>query len=203
MLISAIPAGILKFPFFAANRPYSINYGFIGVIIAHEFTHGLDDRGRKFDELGNLRDWWTQVTTERFHLKSQCFVKQYGSLIEPISGLHVNGETTLGENIADNGGIHVAYEAFSNRQKNEGKAPQLADLPQYSPEQLFFISWANAWCQHTNPLIMKLSVQYDAHSPAQFRVNVPLSNTKHFADAFKCPVGSKMNPQDSSRCSVW
>lgn len=196
-----IPAGILKFPFFDSERPYSINYGFIGVVVGHEFTHGLDDQGRQFDEMGNLHNWWTQDAVQRFHKRSVCFVDEYGNQVEPITKLNLNGKNTLGENIADNGGLHESYNAFKAREAEYGPAPTLADLPKLSGEQLFFISYANTWCSLIRPEKLKLQIEYDPHSPARYRVNVPTSNSVEFSKAFNCPIGSTMNPKD--KCHLW
>lgn len=159
-----IAAGILKSPFFQGERPISLNYGAVGVIIAHEFTHTLDDNGRKCDEKGNLHNWWSDEALNRFTNQSQCFVKQYAEIVDPITGLHVslmavegnditnhicpliyqlNGRNTLDENIADNGGVRVAFKAFQSRQVQSGVSTRLAGLSKYTPEQLFFISYAN------------------------------------------------------------
>ncbi|XP_017489884.1 PREDICTED: neprilysin-11-like, partial [Rhagoletis zephyria] len=137
-----IPAGFLKFPTFSAerNESFALNYGVIGSFIGHEITHGFDDTGRKFDAVGNLHNWWSNASEAGYLTRAQCFVKQYGDIVEPETGLHLNGKNGLGENIADNGGAHVSFEAFKARHLRSPSA-RLAALPQYTPEQLFFLIW--------------------------------------------------------------
>ncbi|XP_017460895.1 PREDICTED: neprilysin-1-like, partial [Rhagoletis zephyria] len=189
-----IPAGILKAPFFDAARPFAINHGSIGVVIGHEFTHGLDDQGRQYDEVGNLKNWWTPAAIKAFSERSKCFVEEYGRQVEKSTGLHLNGQNTLGENIADNGGTHESFNAYKAREAASGASPTLADLPKFTSDQLFFLSYANTWCSLTRPEKLKQQIEYDPHSPSQYRVNVPLSNSADFARAFSCPAGSPMNP---------
>lgn len=164
-------------------------------------THGLDDEGRQYDERGNLHTWWTPESIQRFSDRSKCFVNEYGSQVEPLTHLHLNGQNTLGENIADNGGVHESFNAFMARQAKSGPSPTLADLPKYTSEQLYFISFANTWCSLTRPEKLKQQIEYDPHSPSQYRVNVPLSNSADFAKAFNCPAGSPMNP--TKKCLLW
>ncbi|XP_017492575.1 PREDICTED: neprilysin-11-like [Rhagoletis zephyria] len=138
-----IPAGILKAPFFDAARPFATNHGSIGVVIGHEFTHGLDDQKRQYDEVGNLKNWWTPAAIKAFSERSKCFVEEYGRQVEKSTGLHLNGQNTLGKNIADNGGTHESFNAYKARETASGASPTLADLPKFTSDQLFFLSYAN------------------------------------------------------------
>lgn len=195
-----IPAAVLKTPFFDKARPFSMNYGSIGAIIGHEMTHGFDNNGRRFDLHGEMKNWWTLKTQTEFNHKAQCMVTQYGSAIEPTTHLHVNGQLTLGENIADNGGVKESWNAYKNHIKNVGAAQTLPGL-KYNADQLFFISYARNWCSVSRPEVMASLIRTNPHPPERFRVNIVLANSKAFSEVFKCPAGSKMNPAD--KCAVW
>ncbi|KAB7506371.1 Membrane metallo-endopeptidase-like 1, partial [Armadillidium nasatum] len=183
-----------------ADRPKYLNYGGIGFVIGHEITHGYDDRGRQFDEKGDLLNWWEQETQKKFIEKSKCIIWQYGNYTVPEVGLNVNGVNTQGENIADNGGIKEAYMAYNQWVSDNGREPYLPGI-NYTPNQLFWISAAHVWCSKYRPETMKLRLITGSHSPVQFRVNGPISNNADFARDWKCKSGSKMNPK--KKCRVW
>ncbi|XP_012937858.1 endothelin-converting enzyme homolog [Aplysia californica] len=192
------PAGILQAPFFDKSFPQSLNYGAMGVVMGHELTHGFDDQGREFDKNGNLKQWWDPAAIRRFQEKTQCMVDQYSSYT--IHGEHERGKQTLGENIADNGGLKSAYHAYKNWVSRNGEE-QLLPAIGLSHQQLFFLSFAQVWCWNSKPESDHLQVIKDAHAPAKSRVIGPLSNSYDFAEVFKCPKNSKMNPQ--KKCEVW
>jgi neprilysin len=198
--LQGFPAGILQGQFFSANRPLFMNYGAIGSIIGHEITHGFDDQGKQFDENGNLVDWWDSKTTEAYLEKARCIIEQYGNFTEPTTELNLNGINTQGENIADNGGIKEAYLAYQKVVKVRGAEKMLPGLD-YSVNQLFWISSAQTWCALFRPEAMKKRILTGVHSPNSFRVLGTFSNMKEFADDFKCPMNSKMNPE--KKCEVW
>lgn len=194
------PAGILRGAFFEAERPNYMNFGAIGYVIGHEITHGFDDRGRQYDKDGQDRFWWKPKTDARFRERAQCIIEQYANYTVKETGLKVNGLNTQGENIADNGGIKEAFRAYRRWTKDHGREPRLPGL-NYSPDQLFWISAANIWCGKFRPEMLKLRVNSGVHSPSEFRIIGPLSNSPEFAQSFNCPPGSPMNPQ--KKCSVW
>ena len=195
------PAGILQPPFFYANADDAVNYGGIGAVIGHEMTHGFDDQGRQFDATGNLRDWWTPKSAEEFKKRSGAIVQQYNEY-EPLPGLHLNGELTQGENIADIGGVKLAYAAL---QKALDKHPeeQNKKIDGFTPEQRFFLSFAAIWRSKIRDEDQKLRVKTDPHSPAQFRVNGPLSDLPEFQKAFNIPDGSPMVRPADKRVNIW
>ena len=184
------PAGILQPPFFYANADDAVNYGGIGAVIGHEMTHGFDDQGRQFDAAGNLRDWWTPQSAAKFKERSQAIIKQFNAY-EPLPGMHVNGELTQGENIADLGGVKLAYAAL---QKALDKNPQEREkkIDGLTPEQRFFLSYATIWKSKQRDEDLKLRLTTDPHSPAQYRVDGPLSNLPEFQKAFNISDGSAM-----------
>jgi putative endopeptidase len=195
------PAGILQPPFFYANADDAVNYGGIGAVIGHEMTHGFDDQGRQFDAAGNLRDWWSPQSAAKFKERSQAIVKQFNEY-EPLPGLHVNGELTQGENIADLGGVKLAYAALQkaldkNQQEREKKIDEL------TPEQRFFLSFATIWKSKQRDEDLKLRLNTDPHSPARYRVDGPLSNLPEFAKAFNIPDGSPMVRSADKRVNIW
>ncbi|KAB0803122.1 hypothetical protein PPYR_00092 [Photinus pyralis] len=195
-----LPAPILQGVFFSDDRPWYMNYGGIGLLISHEIVHGFDNKGRQFDKFGNLDDWWTPSTNEKFITKAQCIIDQYGNQSIPELGLNVNGFKTQGENIADNGGIRNAYLAYNEWIRRNGRERLLPGL-NYTDRQLFWISAANIGCIKMEPAVAKMLIRIDTHSPAKFRINLPLSNTDYFAKDFNCRIGSKMNPD--KKCEVW
>ncbi|CAG0913113.1 unnamed protein product [Notodromas monacha] len=192
-----IPAGILQPPFYSPAIPHlPLNYGGIGVVIGHELVHGFDDQGREYDKNGNLHQWWETDAIENFKGKAACFETQYDNY-----GL--NGRQTLGENLADNGGLHAAYRALEHwlrEHPEEEHAGQLPGLP-LSPRQLFFLGFGQVWCSTATAEADKLTRLNDAHSVSEYRVRGPLSNSKEFASAFRCREGHGMNPK--AKCSIW
>ena len=190
------PAGILQPPFFNFEADDAINYGAIGAVIGHEITHGFDDSGSKFDAEGNLKSWWTPEDRKRFEEKASCVSKQFSGY-EVLPGTFIKGDLTLGENIADLGGLTMAYNAFK---KAQAKKPQQT-IDGFTPEQRFFLGYAQIWAEKSTPETMKLLVQTDPHANPRFRVNGPLSNMPMFAEAFGCKVGDRMMRGD--RCQIW
>ncbi len=188
------PAGILQYPFFNKESSDSLNYGAIGVVMGHELTHGFDDQGRQYDSEGNLKDWWDEKVLKKFEEKTACVVDQY-SQFEALPGIHVNGKLTLGENIADQGGMKIAYQAWKIRPRPQPQAKSI------TPEQKFFIAFAQSWCQKENETFTRMRATIDPHSPSRFRVNGVISQFEPFAKAFNCPINSKMAP--TLHCEVW
>ncbi|KAK9888868.1 hypothetical protein WA026_001088 [Henosepilachna vigintioctopunctata] len=195
-----VPAGILQGVFFDANRPQYLNYGGIGYIIGHEFTHGFDDEGSQMDRDGNLRAWWKESTKDAYNKKAKCIVDQYSRTVVPEINMTINGINTQGENIADNGGIKLAYRAYKNWASRNNPEPKLPGL-NYTANQMFWIAAANTWCTKMKPQAMKHEILTEVHPPDRYRINVPLANSKYFASDFNCPAGSNMNP--IQQCSVW
>jgi len=192
------PAGILMPPQFDPNAPDPVNYGAIGMVIGHELTHGFDDEGRQYDAQGNLKDWWTAEDGKKFDARAQKVVDQYNGYVA-VDTLHVNGKLTLGENIADLGGITIAFYAMQRAMKDK---PHDA-IGGFTPEQLFFLSYAQSWRRKMRPEIERLRTLTDPHSPAQYRVNGPLSNFPEFSKAFACKGGEKMVADDKVRAEIW
>ena len=191
------PAGILQPPFFRTAASDAANYGAIGMVMGHELTHGFDDQGRKFDGHGNLRDWWTPAVTEAFGERAACLVRQFEAYVA-VGDQHVNGKLTLGENIADQGGLKLAYSAYCAADAN---ATPTAQTEGFTPDQQFFISFAQSWCTKRRPDLERLLANVDPHSPPYDRVNGAVANLEAFATAFSCPAGSPMVPP--TRCAVW
>lgn len=187
------PAGILQLPFFDPKASDAFNYGAIGMVIGHELTHGFDDKGRKFNGKGVLTQWWTPESEKAYSSMSSCIVDQYQNY--KVQGINVNGKYTLGENIADNGGIKLSYEAW---QRKGSKKTGSKGIP---AKQEFFLAYAQSWCAKVRPEYERTAVTTNVHSPPRFRVNGPLSNTQYFAEAFGCKVGDPMAPKN--RCQVW
>ncbi|KAI8144183.1 hypothetical protein BJV82DRAFT_513660 [Fennellomyces sp. T-0311] len=202
----ALPAGILQSPVYANDVPDYLNYGAMGFLVGHELTHGFDSSGRQYDGDGKLNDWWTNKTAQSFKDKAQCFVNQYNSFtVEGSNGevVNVNGQLTLTENLADNGGFLTTYRAWSGGPTLTGEKPQDEALPgiELTPEQLFFVNYGTLWCGAVRPEQEVRWALTDEHSPAKYRVNGVLQNSAEFANAFKCPQGSPMNPQ--KKCTLW
>ncbi|HST52004.1 MAG TPA: M13 family metallopeptidase [Pyrinomonadaceae bacterium] len=193
------PAGILQPPFFNPDADDAINYGAIGAVIGHEITHGFDDEGAKFDLAGNLKDWWTPADMKNFEDRSNCIVKQFDAFqVEP--GLNMTGKLVSGESIADLGGLTVAYHAY--QKSLEGK-PRPANIDGFTPEQRFFLGWAQVWAEKYTPEAARLQAQSDPHPLSRFRVNGPLSNMPEFAQAFQCKAGDAMVRPPEERCQIW
>ncbi|KAI7879826.1 uncharacterized protein EV154DRAFT_524207 [Mucor mucedo] len=198
-----IPAGILQSPFYNIAYPEYLNYGGIGMVIGHELTHAFDSSGRKYDGHGNLLDWWTNATSAQFEEKTKCFIDQYSKF--NVTGpdnkvINVNGKLTLGENLADNGGISASFLAYQKTQAIK-RDPVLEGLEQLSPEALFFINFGRVWCRKQREKASLQMIFTDEHSPSVARVNGVVQNSLHFAETFKCPVGSPMNPV--KKCDMW
>jgi predicted metalloendopeptidase len=191
------PAGILQAPFFRSGANRALNYGAIGMVMGHEITHGFDDDGRKYSPTGQLTQWWEPSAVERFEEKAACVRDQYAGM-EAQPGLFVNGQLTLGENIADLGGIALAYRAYQGWAAEQGPEPKVEG---FTPEQQFFLSFAQGWCAVASPEIERVRLATDPHSPPRYRVNGPLMNFRAFAEAFQCKAGSPMAPE--ARCEVW
>ncbi|XP_057301869.1 neprilysin-4-like isoform X1 [Hydractinia symbiolongicarpus] len=198
----AFPAAILQPPYFETDYPKAVNYGCIGSVIGHEMTHGFDNKGRLFDKYGNLRDkdnsWWTLSSILNFVDRSKCFINQYSAV--EVAGDYINGQKTLGENIADNGGITIAYRAFKDWEKENGKQPLLQGVAE-SNDQLFFLSFAQFFCSAKTDKALQSQLKTDVHSPNMERVRETIQNTAEFAKAFNCPLGSRMNP--FRKCKLW
>src|SRR6202012_866364 len=173
------PAGILEFPFFAFAADDAVNYGAIGVVIGHEMTHGFDDQGRQFDADGSLHDWWTKEDADKFKKRAEMVASQYDKLTVNDT-LHVNGKLTLGENLADLGGLNVAYAAF--KKTKQGQSTQKIDG--FTPDQRFFLSWAQVWRSSQRPESASSRILTDPHSPEQYRTNAPISNIDAWYKAF-------------------
>jgi putative endopeptidase len=195
------PAGILQPPFFEPKADDAVNYGGMGAVIGHEMTHGFDDQGRQFDASGNLRDWWSPESAAKFKDRSQAVVHQY-SEYEPIPGVHINGELTQGENIADIGGVKLAYAAL---QKALEKNPQAREqkIDGLTPEQRFFLGWAQVWRANQREQDLRLRLNTDPHSPTHYRCNGPISNMSEFAKAFNLPADCPMVRPADKRVNIW
>jgi endothelin-converting enzyme/putative endopeptidase len=191
------PAGILQPPFFNNRLDAAVNYGAIGSVMGHELTHGFDDEGRQFDAEGNLRDWWTPEDAKEFEKRADCFIKEY-SAFTPVDDVHLNGKLTLGENAADNGGVHLAFMALMK--SLEGK-PQPPKIDGFTPQQRFFLAWGQAWCENVRPARSRMLAQTDPHSPGRDRVNGVLGNMPEFGEAFACHAGQPMI--HAPACRVW
>ena len=190
------PAGILQPPFFNFKADDAINYGAIGAVIGHEITHGFDDSGSKFDAQGNLASWWLPEDRKKFEERAACVVNQFnGYEVQP--GLHINGNLTLGENIGDLGGLAIAYTALVDALKGK----KIENIDGFTPEQRFFLGWAQVWAAKATPEFERRQVLTDPHSAAKWRVNGPLSNMPEFAQAFGCKQGQAMVRKDA--CLIW
>jgi putative endopeptidase len=191
------PAGILQPPFYSEKAGLAVNMGGMGMVVGHELTHGFDDQGAKFDGAGNLKNWWSDTVKAKFEKRTKCMVGQYEGY-KPLPDINVNGKLTLGENIADAGGVKLAYRAFKRLRKS-AKARIVAEG--FTEEQQFFLSVGQIWCMKAREALTRMRVKTDPHSPPRFRVNGSLANLPEFAEAFKCQAGSPMAPKN--RCEVW
>lgn len=192
------PAGILQFPFFDAGADDAINYGAIGMVIGHEMTHGFDDQGCQYDEKGNMKNWWTREDGEKFKAKTGGVVKQYNGFTV-LNDLHVNGELTLGENLADIGGLAIAYDAF----KMTAQGKDSTKIDGFTPDQRFFLGYAQVWRLKNRDETMRTRVNTDPHSPETFRINGPASNFDPFYAAFNVKEGDKMYLKPEERAKIW
>ena len=194
------PAGILQPPFYDYNKDPAVNFGAIGVVIGHEMTHGFDDQGSKYDAHGNVKDWWTPADKSAFDERTGCEVKEYGNF-EPVPGQKLNGKLTLGENTADNGGLRIAYQALQSVLASEGDDAATNKIDGYTPDQRYFISFAQVWCENTREQYARVAAHVDPHSPGRFRANGAVQNFDAFGKAFGCKKGQPMMPDDP--CVVW
>jgi putative endopeptidase len=192
------PAGILQPPFFDPLADDAVNYGGIGTVIGHEMTHGFDDQGRKSDGQGNLRDWWTPEDAAQYSERAQRVATQFDSYVA-VDSLHVNGKLTLGEDIADLGGVKIAYAAMERAYAGKPR-PTIGG---FTPEQRFFLSWAQIWRQNIRPAFARTLVLTDPHAPSHWRVNGPLSNLPEFAKAWGCKPGDPMVRPPEVRADIW
>ncbi len=188
------PAGILQPPFFDEKADDASNYGALASTIGHELTHGFDDQGRQYDWQGNLKDWWTAEDAKRFEARAGHIVNQYEAF-EVLPGLPINGKQTLGENIADIGGLRVSYEAF--KLATQGK--ELKDIDGFTPEQRFFIAFAQGWRTNQRPEALRLGVTTDVHSPVRWRVLGPVADFPEFRKAFHCEA----TPTTQAPTAIW
>lgn len=192
------PAGILQFPFFDFGADDAVNYGGIVAVIGHEMTHGFDDQGRQSDADGSLRDWWTKDDADKFKQLADAVAKQYDAAVV-LDTLHVNGRLTLGENLADFGGVSMAYEAF--KKTKQGQSNELIDG--FTPDQRFFLSWAQVWRGMALPETAANLLLTDPHSPAQYRALIPIQQMQEFYDAFGIKPGDKVWLPEEKRVHVW
>lgn len=193
------PAGILQPPFFNANADDAINYGGIIAVIGHEFTHGFDDQGSQFDADGNLKNWWTDSDRKNFMKLANSYI-DYFNKIEVQKGFFINGALTIGENIADLGGLTLAYYALEKSLKGKTEP---APIDGFTWKQRFFLGWAQVWHANTTEAALRNQIQTDPHSPARDRINGPLPHLKEFAAAWTCAPGSKMVLPDTARVVIW
>lgn len=193
------PAGILQPPFYDYKADAAVNYGGIGAVIGHELTHGFDDQGRRFDAEGNLKDWWTAEDAKRFNERIQRVVEQFNQY-EALDSVFINGKLTLGENIADLGGLTIAYDGLQRHLQEYGNPGKING---FTPAQRFFISWAQVWRIKQRPETIRRLILVDPHSPGNFRVLGPLSNMESFYEAFNVEQGDNMWRPDSLRAKIW
>jgi putative endopeptidase len=194
------PAGILQPPFFWAEADDAVNYGAIGVVIGHEMTHGFDDQGSRFDAAGNLVNWWTEADRKAYEARTGLMVKQFDGF-KPFEDAAINGQLTLGENIADLGGLKISWAALT---RALGQDPNAAPpLGGYTPGQRFFLSYATIWANNIRDEEARVRLKTDFHSPGKYRVLGPLSNLPEFHAAFGCPEGSPMRRPEPERPEIW
>jgi putative endopeptidase len=194
----AFPAGILQFPFFDFGADDAINYGGAGAVIGHELTHGFDDEGRQYAADGNLKDWWTASDATKFTEKANKVVEQYNEYVVNDS-LHVNGQLTLGENLADLGGLSIAYEAF--KKTEQGKSDK--KINGFTPDQRFFLSWAQVWRSNSTPEYAAQLIIVDPHSPGMYRCNGAVVNIDAWYKAFEVRPTDKLFVPANERIKVW
>jgi len=188
-------AGILQPPFFDPEMDDAVNFGLAGAVIGHELSHAFDDKGHLFDGEGNMRNWWTSQDAKNYDDRAACFVKQY-SKYPAIDDVRVNGELTLGENIADNGGMQISYQAFEGTSSKDGPR-----VDNFTPEQRFFLGWAQWRCLNVTERTARVLARSDEHSPGKWRVNGVVSNMPGFAKAYQCKAGDPM--VNAGPCRIW
>jgi predicted metalloendopeptidase len=191
------PAGILQKPFYSVDAAIPVNLGAMGMVVGHELTHGFDDQGAQYDAVGNLTNWWQTETEQQFKSRTQCVIDQYGKY-EVAGGGKVNGANTVGENIADIGGVKLALSAY---RQLRASAPETVLADGFTEDQQFFLAFGQVWCAKMRPDYEKLLATVDVHSPAKWRINGSLSATPEFVKAFNCKAGQKMVP--AKPCTVW
>ncbi len=197
------PAAILQPPFFDIEADEALNYGGIGAVIGHEMTHGFDDMGRKYDITGNLKNWWTEEDENKFNEKIKILVEQFNNY-SPLEGYNIDGELTLGENIADLGGLSLSFSAFKKVLENKiNQAGGIKQIDGFTPEQRFFLSNAQVWKNNIRDDYLKYILKNDVHSPGKYRVNGPMSNLPEFAEAFNISPLSPMTREESQRAKIW
>ena len=192
------PAAIMQPPFFDGAMDDAVNYGAMGGVIGHEFMHGFDDSGSRFDAQGNMQNWWTDEDRTQFEERTGKLVVQYGDYVA-TGDLHVNGELTLGENIGDLAGMTMAYYALQRALETNHPG----EIDGFTPEQRFFLSWAQAWRRNYRDEALKLQVNTDTHAPSMFRGNGPLANLTEFAEAWGCSEGDAMVRSPELRADIW
>jgi putative endopeptidase len=192
------PAAILQPPFFYQNADDAVNYGAIGVVIGHEMTHGFDDQGKNYDKNGNLNNWWTNVDSKAFDEKKQLLIEQFNNYIE-LDSLHVNGELTIGENIADLGGLNISWDAFQTTEQ----AHDTTKIEGFSPAQRFILSYSKVWRQSILPEELMRRLKEDVHAPGDARVNIPLFNLDFMYENFKISKNDKLYRSPENRAKIW
>lgn len=192
------PAAILQHPFFDPKNDDAVNYGAIGSVIGHELTHAFDDQGSKFDLHGNMKSWWTKEDRARFDAKAKVLVDQYNSFVVE-DGVHVNGQLTLGENIADLGGAVIAFDALQTHLAKTGRTV----IDGFTPEQRFFLGFAQQEQELRNAEMQKTAVLTDPHSPAEFRINGPLAHMPEFYNAFDVTPSDRLYREPKKRAHIW
>jgi predicted metalloendopeptidase len=191
------PAGILQPPFYIKAADDAVNFGAAAAVVGHELTHGFDDQGRRFDPQGNLREWWTPADGKNFEERALCIDKQYSGYTA-VDDVKLNGKLTLGENVADNGGLRLAWMALQELMKTKALAANADGL---TPEQRFFLGWGQMWCENRTDEIARLHAKTNPHSPGRYRANGVVSNMPEFARAFSCQGTAPMVSQPV--CRVW
>jgi endothelin-converting enzyme/putative endopeptidase len=193
------PAGYFQPPFYSAKEDDAANYGDMGSTVGHELTHGFDDQGRQYDKDGNLKDWWTADDEKKFTDRAECMVKQYDA-IEAVPGVHLNGKLTLGENLADLGGLWLAWLAWLDT-AHASHLDMAATTDGYTPDQRFWIAYAQQWCTQTRPERLRTLAQTDPHAPDEYRTNTVLQDLPEFAKSFQCKKTDKM--VSATPCRIW
>jgi putative endopeptidase len=193
------PAGILQPPFFDPKADDAVNYGGMGAVIGHEMTHGFDDQGAQYDAQGNLKQWFTDADLKNFKARTEMVAKQFDSYTI-LDSVHVNGHLTLGENIADLGGLTIAYAAFEKSLEGKPRPPKIDG---FTPEQRFFLAWAQIWRSNIRPEMARMRINTDPHSPAAWRVNGPLSDMPEFVKAWGCKGGDAMVRSSDQQAQIW
>jgi len=196
------PAGILQYPFFDMSADDAFNYGAIGVVIGHEMTHGFDDQGCLFDKDGNMINWWTEEDKAKFDARTKV-MEEYFNGIEVAPGVHANGAFTLGENIADHGGLQISFQAFRNNEQAKAEADRLGVIDNFTPEQRFFLAYANVWAGNIRPEEILNRTKSDPHSLGRWRVNGALPHIAAWYDAWNVTPESPMYVEPEKRVHIW